>query len=89
MALGKGAAAVAESMTELPTLVWVGLAVTLLQAAQSKLVPLASTTWAPEVATEHASSTRTFVVCCARIENGADPVQVRLPSVAVPETLML
>jgi hypothetical protein len=41
---GTGAVAVALSMTELPTLVSVGLADTLFEAAQLKLVPLTRVT---------------------------------------------
>src|SRR5271166_4937445 len=60
-----------------------------LVAAQLKPVPLMSVTCEPPVATEHASSTGTCVVAPAATLNCADPAQVTLPSVAVPEREML
>jgi hypothetical protein len=83
---GEGALAVADRLTELPTVVAIGFAETLFAAAQLNVSPLTRVTCEPNVAVEHASTTVTGVVPRAAIENGADPAQTTLPSEEVPES---
>lgn len=87
-ALGTGPAAIAATWMVPPTAVSAGTADTLVTSAQLKVVPLTSVTCDPVVTTLQASATGTGVVTCDWMANDAEPVQVTLPSIAVPDNVM-
>jgi hypothetical protein len=70
---GFGPVAVAVSTTELPTVVSIGLAIAVVQAAQPPLGEPPA----------HCSRSVTSVGMPESIENGAEPEQVKLPSLEV------
>jgi hypothetical protein len=86
MALGFGARAEADTETEVPTRTEDGLAVTEFHVAQLNVVPVMSAEPASDGAVVHWSCTETFVVAREALANVAEPAQVALPSVEVPES---
>jgi hypothetical protein len=85
---GTGPLALAETVTDEPTIVSVGVAVTLETAAQLNVDPLGSVTCEPIVATLQAIATPTGVVARGATSKLAAPPQTTLPSLAVAESVM-